>query len=1016
MPREVVTNKCRLIVITISFALIIASLAVLIGWLHNIPVFTSILTSGTTTQVNTAICFLISGIGLLLSINESQGVINRTILSALSIIIFLIASMTILEYTFGFNFNIDQVIIKKSYLDSGSDSHDRMRLITAVNFIFVAFAFLQILKKSFGRTTQFLAWMIFLLGLYSLYNHVNQADLHYPIAYNTTMSIESSVLFILLSSGIFLIKPDTGIVAIILRKTTSSYNLRYLLPLFLLVPILLNLFENQFEYRGYIDANFGDSFNAAGTFILLSIAIFFNARIIDREEKKLILAQTIIQQNEMIFREFAEHVDIVFFKMSPDLSKVLYASPAYEKIWGKSIASLYSNSNEMYESIVSEEQKIVHETIFEGLKNDKPSVSAEYRIRRPDGTLRDIFARFFRLKDNNKVFCIIGIAVDMTDVLIQKKHIQLQLDILHIVEREKTINDVAPKILKQICKTFDWNLGEVWLLDEPANVLRCVNSWHKENSQMVAYDKKSRTYTFKLGEGLPGKVWKEKQSIWIEDYRDREELQRSADALKAELHSALGIPILFQNQVLGVIEFFSFQIQKPDEEFLDLMRNIGRTVGEFINHMHTNEQIQAISRNDILTGILNRSTFEENLNSLINDNKPKNVAVLCLDINKFKLINETFGLDYGDSILRLIATKLIEINDQATNNLARLGADRFLLYTDKVKNKEDIFEYANKIKRNFEQIINFQNKQTHLALSIGIAIYPQDGADGKTLITNANLAMTKEKKHGGEKIEFFDKKLPNIASEKLSLYRDLHTAIINNQFYLNYQPQIDLKSGKICGAEALVRWEHPMKGLVSPAAFIGHAEQMGLIVSLNEHILRMVFQQIKSGWPKIPIAVNISAQQFKDKYHLVEYLESLVKEFDVDSKYIELEITENLLMEDIQHTLAVLGALQHLNFQFSIDDFGTGFSSFNYLQRIPAHKIKIDQSFIKGLPVNRENVEIVKSMIALFHSLGKKVVAEGAEVAEEIEFLRQEHCDIIQGYYYYKPMSADELIALVAKN
>lgn len=1012
MPRDV-ANKCQLIVFGISIVIIITSLLVLIYWLSNAQFLTSTITSP-ITPISTAISFLLAGFALLLSNIKDRGVINQNILITLIIGILLISITTLFDYAFGLSIGVDQLFIKQRWLNLDEAISRRMVPITAINFIFVACAFAFVVRKLFGWKLQTLVWFIFFLGMFSFYNYINGADIHLLIVKYTSMSRTSSLLFILLSCGILLLKPDAGLVKIVLQKSTGSYILRYLLPLFLLVPILLNLFENQFESLGIIDPNFGDSFNAAGTFVLLSIAILFITHIIDREEKKLLLAQTVIRQNEMIFHEFTDHVDIVFFKLSPDLNTILYASSAYEKIWGKSIESLYKNSRDWFESIVPEDQTLVYDIFFNELKN-KPNVSVEYRIKRPDGTIRNILTRAFQLKDKtNNVFCIIGLAVDMTDVMIQKKNIQLQLDIASIMEQEKAINDAAPKIVKRICKAFAWDLGELWLVDESNQSLRCVNAWHKENLRMMKYNKKSRAYTFKLDVGLPGRVWKEKQPIWIGDYSKRPEFERSVAAGKAKLHSAFGVPILFQNKVFGIMNFFSSHIQKPDAELLNLMKSIGRSIGEFINRAHSNEQIQAISRNDILTGILNRSTLEENLDTILEKEKPSMAAVFSIDIDKFKLINEKFGLDYGDALLKSVTERLIDLNDHEKDNLARLGADRFLIYIKTAKSKDELFEFASKIKHSFEKPFEMHSQKIPLTVSVGIAIYPQDGHNSKSLITHANLTITHAKMKGGNQIEFFSKEFSGIASEKFDMHTDLQSAINKNQFYLNYQPQIDLKSGRICGAEALVRWEHPTKGLLSPAVFIKYAEQMGLIVSLNEHIIRLVFQQIKWGFPKLPVAINISAQQFKDKYRLVEYLESLIEEFRVDPQWIELEITENMLMDNLHHTIAVLGALKDLGFQFAIDDFGTGFSSFNYLNRIPAHKIKIDRSFIDGLPENKANAEIVKSMIALFHSLGKKVVAEGAEVEAEIDFLKQEHCDMVQGYFYYKPMSADDFITLVA--
>lgn len=1010
-------NPYSSLIMVIGITLISISLLALIGWQYPIPVLTNISTSWTSMKVNTAVCFLLSGIILLLMYKKKLGVFPNILVNALSLIVLLISSMTIIKTVTGVDFDIGQLFIKESsLLNQGSIRSGHMTSSTALGFIFTACAFL-LRKQTSGWLSQIFAWLIFFTGLFSFYNYIYGANIQYIIAFHTTMGMNTSVLFILLSLGILLIHPDTGIVEIILRNSTGGYYLRRILPFLLLVPMLLVIIELRIERLDLIEEYLGDSIIAAGIFIILAILMLIIVIRMDREEKKLITAKENILQNEMVFHEFAENVDIVFYRISPDMNTMLYISPAYEKIWGRSTESLYKNPMAWFDSIISEDQQIVQKQFIEVLrKGDKLHAFAEYRIARPDGSIRNIFSRASQLKDqNNNVFCVVGIAIDMTDENLEKKYLQTQHDILHIMEHEKTIYDVAPKILQVICKVFDWDLGEIWMADEQNNILRRVNVWHKDTEKLIRYSNESQQHSFSFSEGLPGKVWKEKKSVWLQDYSSRQEFSRSVDAEKAELNCTFCVPIIFQDKVFGIMEFFSYQIKKPDDQLLSLMSSISKLIGEFIQRVHTNAQIQIASRHDILTGLLNRAALEEELDNIIYKIKSKIIAIIILDIDRFRLINEAYGHDLGDTILKSVAQRLAKLIDHEKTNAARLGSNKFILYYNNAKDVDDILDYAHKIERTFKEPFQVNQKNFFLTATLGIAIYPQDGGDGKTLITNANLAMIDAKSQGGNTSVFFTNELPAIAIEKLSMHADLRQAIAKNQFFLNYQPQINLKTEEICGVEALIRWQHPTKGLISPDDFIACAAETGLITALNEHIIRIVFQQLKSNWTGPPVSINISAQQFKNKFFLVEYLESLIKEFGVNPKNIELEITEDMLMEDTQHSLAVLGALYHIGFRFAIDDFGTGFSSFNYLYRIPADKIKIDRSFISGLPENKANAVIVKSMISMIHSLGKKVVAEGAETEAEVDFLKQEKCDIVQGYYYYKPMLIDKFIDLLAK-
>lgn len=1004
--RSNLITKCPLI---IAIIIISVSLVALIGWTDYISALTHFSTSWTHMKVITTVCFLLSGSALLLLPKKSLGFITYTIIVVITMFILLINSFVIFETITGIDLGINV-----NPFNAWAQNLAGPTFITALTFFFVACAFLCVLgKQTSGWASQTFAWLILLLSLFSFCNHIYHTDMHYRIAVHMTMSITSSILFALLSLGILLLRPDTGIVAILLRNSPGGFYLRRILPVSLVLPMLFTILENKLERTGLIEPNFGDSIATTGIVLFFGIFLAFIARKVDSEENKLITTQNELLQNEIIFQQFSENVDIVFYRTSLDLSKIFYVSSAYEKIWGKSTESLYKNPMEWFEAIHPEDQKIVYEA-FLGDHQGESSASAEYRIKRPDGSIRYIFSRTFRLKDpKNNYFSLIGIAADITEARQQKKYLEGAHDILSIIEHEKKFNDVAPKILRTICEIFDWDFGQIWLIDASNSLLRCVHSWHKKIESMSEYEKINRKNSFKLGEGFPGKVWEEKKSIWILDYSSKEEFSRSEEAGKSQLNSVFGIPIIFQDKIFGVMQFFIHQMINPDKQMQLLLSNVGTLLGEFIQRMHTNEQIQTISRYDILTGLLNRSAFEEKLNGLIVDKNTESIAIIIMDIDRFKMITEALGQDKGDLILKLFSKRLENLIDPSRSIAARLTSNKFILFYCKIKSPEDVLDYAHSLHQCLKESIKIAQNEFHLTMSIGIAIYPQDGADVKTLITNADLAMMNAKKQGGKKSILFTKELPIIASKKLSMHTALHEAIINNQFYLDYQPQIDLLTGHICGVEALVRWQHPIDGLILPTDFITDVEEAGLIIPLNELVLRMVFQQVKSDWSGPPISVNISAQQFKDKHYLVKYLESLIDEFSVDPKHIELEIVESLLMEDIQHNIDDLAMLRHLGFRLAIDDFGTGFSSLNYLYRLPADKIKIDRSFIAGLPRNQMHAIIVKSMIAMLHALGKKVVAEGAETDAEIAFLKQEKCDIVQSYYYYKPMSAEDFIALI---
>lgn len=1001
-------NKCAIFVKMLGLIIIFASIVVLVGLFYHIPALVSVLPHTKPMVADTAICFILSGSLLIISVNSSR--MPRGVISSFAGLILLISLINIIEIIFNLNFVFTQFLIKKTTQQS-IENVNSMTFLTAMNFIVIAVLFLFKQKISVW-VSQLIALLIFFLSLVSFYNYIFLTDIHYVVAFHTTMAVLSTALFILFCIGFLLIKYDEGMVEIAFRKTTGGYYARRTIPLILFIPMIIVIVENKMERLGLIDSNFGDVITVAGSFILLSSIVLIVARKIDNDEEKLKTAKLQHQQDELIFNRFLENIDIVFYRASPDLSKIYYVNPAYEKIWGKSIQSLYEKPLEWFEAILPEDQPAVHQAFFENMQRGKTGgTHIEFRINKPDGSIHTIFSHGFELKDHlNNPFCVMGFAVDMTEVLRDKKYLQNRDDILQLIEHGKSIRDVGEKILKLICQMINWDLGEIWLIDEEKNVIRFVNSWHIENLDT------SRTKTFHSGEELAGKVWFEKNHVWISDYSKLQEAVDLSDENITNLKSALGIPIIFQDHIFGVMLFYSYQIHTYDETMLNQMNNIGKLMGEFMYRTHTSEQIQSLSKRDILTGLLSRSAVEEDLDKLIHEKQHELITVIIVDIDQFKMVNQALGHDQGDFIIKSAAKRLEDLINRDNACVSRLGADKFILYYFNIKNKEEIRDYISQIERSFKEPFAIDHREIFLTISLGITVYPDDGMDSKTLITNADQALANAKKNGGNKSLYFTKELTGVALEELRMHIEMHQAIKNNQFSLSYQPQVDLKTGKICGAEALVRWQHPSKGIVSPGEFIGYAEQAGLIVSLNEQIMRMVFQQINSDWKGPTISVNISAKQFKDKYHLVEYLESLMNEYGVNPKYIELEVTESIIMEDTQHNISLLSAINHLGFKIAIDDFGTGFSSFNYLYRLPAHKIKIDKSFITGLPGNKANAEIVKSMIALLHALDRVVVAEGAETEGEINYLKQEKCDIVQGYYYYKPLLAENFIGLCRKS
>lgn len=947
------------------------------------------------TNPNSSFCFILIGIAILLATQSDKHPLLKLFIVIIASLLLIISFLTLYEYFFTRNLGI-------------------YAIFTAQLFFLTGISFLLIIKENANPWAyQTILWLIFSLALFSLCNYINGTvdDSHY-LTELTTMSFYTTLLFLLSSMGMLLLRPDKGIIGIIFGRTTGGKILRLILPFIIIVPVSVMYFENQGAIKNFYTDRYGNSINMVAGFAILSIIIAIIANVINHEEKKLLQAKDELLENQNIFCEFAERFDAVLYRASIKTGKIFYVSPTYEKIWGKPVSELYKNPRQFYETVIPEDKKQVAEMFFNKIQFFH-AVEVNYRIRRPDGEIRHIYAKAYQLKDSvGKPKYIIGIAFDITESLKNKKLKELEKDIDTLLSNENSVNTAGPEVLKLINKLNIWDFYELWLVDEKCNVLRCVSSWFEETQKLLYFHRQSASHTFKIGEGLPGMAWKSGTIMTINDYAASHKFHRSKVAEKIGLQSSLAIPIISRAKVLGVLNFFSIKTVKLDEELQSLLQKISKSLGNFIYQRYTEEQINRISRFDLLTGLLNRSAIEDDIDNIIHEKEPC-IAVIIMDISNFRLINEAQGHDKGDQLLIMISERLEKFNEK---NIARLVADKFVIYFRKYKFNEEIEEFTQKFNNILKEPFILDSQEIMLSVKMGIAIYPKDGKDAKTLINNADIALSISKQTNEQDIQFFNQSMNTSVSEKLKLGIELQHAIKENQLIMYYQPQINLKSGKIVGAEALVRWQHPEKGIMLPQFFLPYAEESGLINSLNEYIIRMVFKTIGKNWQGPPVAINISPDQFKYKCHLLDYLEELLNEYQVDSTNIMFEIAENTLMHNVQHNLNIISALKQMGFKLALDDFGTGFSSFSYLQHFVVDKIKIDRSFINGLPIYSKNALIVQAIINLFHSLKIEVVAEGVETIEEANFLNELKCDTAQGFYYYKPMPLEKFLEVMNSN
>ena len=416
---------------------------------------------------------------------------------------------------------------------------------------------------------------------------------------------------------------------------------------------------------------------------------------------------------------------------------------------------------------------------------------------------------------------------------------------------------------------------------------------------------------------------------------------------------------------------------------------------------------------DALTSLPNRSLFYDRIyHGLARARRSESkIALMLLDIDRFKNINDSLGHDAGDILLKAIAMRLIEgVRDMDT--VARLGGDEFVVVLEGIHDLDDVSFVANKLLTTLSRPLEISGHSISTTVSIGVSIFPDDGMDTDELLKNADVAMYKAKEAGKNNCQFYAKGMNATAVNYLLLENDLRRAVEQQQLVLYYQPQVDLKTGEMMGVEALVRWQHPDRGLISPAHFIPLAEETGLIVPIGEWVLREACRQQKiwldAGKFVGKIAVNLSPRQFRQK-NFPGKVEAILNDIGLEAKHLELEITESCAMEHAGETITQLNQLNQMGMFLAIDDFGTGYSSLAYLQRFPIQKLKIDRSFINDIHDDDNDAAIAKSIIGLAHNMQMRGVAEGGENERQAEWLRDKGCDQAQGFLYAKPMTAKQL-------
>lgn len=616
----------------------------------------------------------------------------------------------------------------------------------------------------------------------------------------------------------------------------------------------------------------------------------------------------------------------------------------------------------------------------------------------------------------NDIFGLVGIARDITarkqaDVLRDG-----QAHILEMIATSAPLEDVLDRLMRLVESQLTGIFGSVLLLDKDGGHL------HHGAAPSLSKDYTSAIDGVATGPkvGSCGTAAHRREPVIVADimqdplWEDYREL-----AAGHGYRSCWSTPILsHQGAVLGVFAMYSMTVREPTDAETRLIDFTTRIAGIAIERKLAEDRIHFMANHDALTGLPNRALLEDRLSQAIlyAQRYDRWVTVVFIDLDNFKLVNDTLGHNAGDELLKTVAARMVECV-RATDTVVRLGGDEFVIVLfDQPTNVDLIAETLQKIRMAIAEPVQLGAHRLRATASIGIASYPKDGTNPDALLANADAAMYRAKEFGRDNFQFYAPEFNTTAHEKFVLQEELRNALVRSEFTLVYQPQVDLRSGQVFAVEALVRWNHPTRGTIPPTAFIPTAEETGLIVPIGDWVLHEACRQAKAwqdaGLPPMTVCVNVSARQFRER-NLISRVVNALTESGLEAGYLELEVTESLIMQDIDLAVATMDELQSLGVQISIDDFGTGYSSLSALKTFPVARLKIDKSFINDLAADENDQAVASAVISLGQKLHLRVIAEGVETDDQVAFLRKNNCDEMQGYHFSKPVSASDIEELL---
>ncbi len=619
--------------------------------------------------------------------------------------------------------------------------------------------------------------------------------------------------------------------------------------------------------------------------------------------------------------------------------------------------------------------------------------SFEYRMRHKDGTWIWIHtdSSIFKRDEEGEVEQILNVSFNINDRKEQEEHTEnLKAEFEDLLESQNQQLQDREWMFRSLIEVVEDYA--IFRLDTEGN----VGSWNEGVANILGYSESEI-----LGQPI--------SILFTEEDRKNKLHEQELELSKTQgtvLHE--GIRLRKDGTT-----FFATTTITPIWDERGILEGYSKIIRDVTEKKEAEETIRYHAMHDTLTGLVNRESLAERFiiaqsNAVRNGHK---LALIFLDLDRFKTINDTLGHSVGDLILKEVAQR-IRNAVRKIDVVARLGGDEFIILVNEVKSAQNAARVAEKIMEALLPIIRIQDQSLHVACSMGIALFPADGQDIITLLKNADTALYRAKDAGRNRYQFYDYSMNMQSGSLLSLEQDLRTAVVNDELFIEYQPFTEIKTGKVIGVEALVRWQHPTLGTLYPNEFIQLAEETGMIVPMGELIFKKVCldgSKLKELGHNLKITVNLSGRQFAET-KLINNISSILECSNFDPTDLEIEITESIAMENVSRTTSKLESLNEQGISISIDDFGTGFSSLSYLKKFPVQKLKIDQSFVKNSIADSQDRAIIQAIISMGHSLSLTICAEGIETADQLALLAGMECDFAQGYYISHPLKLNDLI------